>query len=179
MNRNLSRRLTFALTSAALLLTVAAPASAHVGIIDGDAVIGGGHGSVITLRVPHGCDGSPTDTVEVLIPEGVTGVLPSWIAGWTVETDPRPGPSASGAEADPEVGVVRWTGGPLPEGQFLDFRLLAVFPEAPGTLHFPVVQRCGDDEAAWIEIPAAGQSEEDLEHPAPSVTVIEGAPDDH
>jgi uncharacterized protein YcnI len=178
-----SRRLAGAITGGALLTALAAPVSAHVDIIDGSAVHGGGHGTQITFRVPHGCDGAPTDTLEVQVPEGVTGVKPRWMAGWTIETDPRAAaasaaPDASRTPVDGEVGVVRWSGGPLPDTQYLDFQVLAVFPATPGDVYFPVVQRCGDAEVSWIEIPAEGQSEDDLEHPAPVVTVVAGEADD-
>jgi uncharacterized protein YcnI len=170
-------------SGATLLLAMSVPVSAHVSIIDGSAVHGGGHGTQITLRVPHGCDGAATDTVEVRIPEGVTGVKPKWAAGWTIETEPRPAVEASMAPAaspgghgedTAEVGLVRWTGGPLPDSQYFDFQLMAVFPATPGTVYLPVVQRCGDAEEAWIQIPAEGQSEDDLDRPAPAVTVVEG-----
>ncbi len=72
----------------------------------------------------------------------------------------------------PIVSSVKWSGGTLPDTEYADFQLSAVFPEIPGTISFPAVQRCGDAEVAWIEIPAAGQDPETLEHPAPSVTVV-------
>jgi uncharacterized protein YcnI len=178
-----SRRLAGTIIGAAMLTALAVPASAHVSIIDGSEVHGGGHGTQITLRVPHGCDGAATDTLEVRIPDGVTGVKPKWMAGWTIETEPTAAaaaslsPDASAEPGEPEVGVVRWTGGPLPDGQYLDFQLLAVFLETPGEVYFPVVQRCGADEVAWIEIPAEGQSEDDLDSPAPVVTIVEGDAD--
>jgi uncharacterized protein YcnI len=195
MHRHLSRRpMAGALISTALVLSTALPASAHVAIIDGAAVVGGGFGTEITFRVPHGCDGAATDTLEVQVPEGVTSVKPKWMAGWTIETEPRGMAGASIAPAAPvdpavspaghaeeavDVGVVRWTGATLPDSQYLDFQLRAIFPETPGTIVFPTVQRCGDVEVAWIEIPAEGQSEDDLEHPAPAVTVVEGEADTH
>jgi uncharacterized protein YcnI len=190
-----ARRLVGALAGTTLLMALAVPASAHVSIIDGDAVPGGGHGTQITFRIPHGCEGAATDTVVVQIPEDVTGVKPKWMAGWTIETQPRATgetpavpdasaaadasavPEGSAAPAEAEVGIVTWTGGPLPDDQYLDFQLLAVFPETPGQVYFPIIQRCGDSEAAWIEIPAAGQTEDDLEYPAPVVTVVEA--EDH
>lgn len=179
------RRFAGALTGATLMLATALPASAHVTIIDGVNVPSGGHGTQISFRVGHGCDGAPTDTIEIQVPEGVTGVKPKWLAGWTAETQPRVAAEASvapdaSAESDhPEVGVVRWTGGPLPDGQYLDLQMLAVFPETPGAVvYFPVVQRCGDAESAWIQIPAEGQDPDELDSPAPSVTIGEPA-DDH
>ncbi len=180
MRTHHARRLVGVAPVTILMLALAAPAAAHVGIIDGAAVPGGGHGTQVTLRVPHGCDGAPTDTLEVQVPPGVTGVKPRWMAGWVIETEPRAAvqpsvaPAASEAPAEAEVGVVRWAGGPLPDGQYLDFQLLAVFPETPGPLYFPVVQRCGDTEVAWVQVPAEGQDEDDLERPAPIVTVVEG-----
>ncbi len=181
-----SRRLAGAIVGATLMVAVAVPASAHVTIIDGASVPSGGHGTQISFRVGHGCDGAATDTIEIRIPEGVTGIKPKWMAGWTAQTEPRAAaeasvaPGASSAPSDhPEVGVVRWTGGPLPDDQYLDFQMLAVFPATPGAeLYFPVVQRCGDAESAWIEIPAEGQDPDELDSPAPSVTVGEPV-DDH
>src|SRR5687768_1749463 len=37
----------------------------------------------LTFRVPHGCAGSATTKVRVLIPEGVTSVKPQVHPGWT------------------------------------------------------------------------------------------------
>ena len=179
-------RLLRAVTGASLLAAMALPASAHVGIIDGDAVPGGGHGSVITLRIGHGCEGAATDSIEVRIPEGVTNVRPEWVPGWTIETESRAGSQASAApdvsaghDGATEVGIVRWSGGPVLDTQYADLRLMAVFPETPGVLWFPVLQRCGDAESAWIQIPAEGQSVDALDHPAASVTVVEGEADEH
>jgi len=180
-----SRRLGSALAGATLLLAMAVPASAHVSIIDGSAIVGGGYGTQITFRVPHGCDGADTTGLALQIPEGVTDVKPKWMAGWTIETEPRatgasaapvaPDASAAPAEGEgAEVGVVLWSGGPLPDSEYLDFQVSAVFPTTPGTIYLPIVQQCGDTEVAWIEIPAAGQTEDDLDHPAPTVTIVEG-----
>jgi uncharacterized protein YcnI len=190
MDPRLVRRLGGVISGIALLLTMAAPASAHISIIDGSAVVGGGFGTEITFRVPHGCAGAPTDTIELLIPEGVTSVKSKWMAGWTIETEPRAAatataaPEASAASTGHEaeaadVGVVRWTGGPLPDSMYLDFQIRAVFPETPGTIYFPIVQHCGDAEEAWIQIPAEGQDPDDLDLPAPSVTIVEGEVEAH
>jgi uncharacterized protein YcnI len=180
------RRLTGAITGATLMLAVALPASAHTTILEGE-VQGGGFGTEITFRVPHGCEGSPTDTLEVQIPEGVTSVKPKWTAGWTIETEPRAAVSASVApdasptvEATAEVGLVRWSGASLPDSQYMDFSIRAVFPETPGAVvYLPAIQYCGDAQEAWIEIPAEGQSADDLEFPAPSVTIGEVVEADH
>jgi uncharacterized protein YcnI len=162
------------------LLAIALPVTAHVTIPEGQ-VPGGGEGAVIHLRVPHGCEGAATDTVEVQIPEGVIGVTPEAVPGWTVEaetvtTDPY---QLYGATLTERTSVVRWTGGPLEDHQYLDFGISAIFPEDAGELTFPVVQHCGDSEEAWIQLPEEGQTEDDLERPAPTVTVVaEGGDED-
>ena len=139
--------------------------------------------------MPHGCDGAATDTLEVQIPVGVTSVKPKLMAGWTIETETAPVPEASMApDASPAAGhseeeavitLVRWSGGSLPDSQYADFQLRAVFPETPGTVAFPTIQRCGDAEVAWIEIPAEGQTEDDLELPASTVTVVAAGEEAH
>jgi uncharacterized protein YcnI len=166
-----------ALVASLPLLAIALPASAHVTIPEGQ-VPGGGEGAVIHLRIPHGCEGAATDAIEVQIPEGVIGVTPEAVPGWTVETetvatDPY---ELYGATLTERTSVVRWSGGPLEDHQYLDFGINAIFPEDAGELTFPVVQRCGGAEEAWIQIPEEGQSEDDLERPAPTVAVVtEGA----
>ena len=41
----------------------------------------------------------------------------------------------------------------------------------------PVTQSCGTDSVARIEIPAQGQVADDLEHPAPEITVVAASGD--
>ncbi len=178
------RRVAGLASTTALLLAVAVPASAHVFITDGGAVVGGGYGTEFTFRVPHGCDGTATTALEVQIPAGVIDVKPKLMAGWTIDVVSTPpvlpsmAPDASFTDEQidamdaPVVTSVKWSGGTLPDSQYADFQLMAVFPETPATVALPTVQDCGDTQVAWIEIPAAGQTEDDLEHPAPTVTVV-------
>lgn len=179
MTRHRSRVLATTIAASALLLTAAVPASAHITIPDGRAIVAGTT-AVISLRVPHGCAGAPTDTVELKIPEGVTNVQPRLLAGWDISleyADESESPAASAAagghdEEEALVSVVRWSGGSLPDALYQDFQIRASFPDAPGTVTFPVVQRCGDVEEAWIQVPAQGQDSHDLDFPAPVVTLI-------
>jgi periplasmic copper chaperone A len=178
------RRMAGVAAMTGLLLAIAVPASAHVFITDGSAIVGGGYGTEFTFRVPHGCGGAATDSLEVQIPAGVTSVKPKQLAGWTIDvvsTPPvlpsmAPGASFTDEQMDamnaPVVTSVKWSGGSLPDDEYADFQLSAIFPEAPGPIAFPTVQTCGDTQVAWIEIPAAGQDPETLEHPAPTVTVV-------
>jgi hypothetical protein len=62
----------------------------------------------------------------------------------------------------------------------LDFGINATFQLEPGEYTLPVIQYCGDASVAWIEVPAAGQTHDDLEHPAPEFVVVDApATDGH
>jgi periplasmic copper chaperone A len=133
--------------AAGLAGLIAAPAAA-VNIPEGGAVTADSL-FVINFQVQEGCAGSPTDALEVTIPESVQNPQPEWVSGWdaTVETIP-----AEGDDAEGERTVVRWSGGPLPAGTFKEFGLRARFPDEPGaTIAFPVVQTCGTIERAWTD----------------------------
>jgi len=177
------RRVAGVISMTALLVAIAAPASAHVFVVESN-VVGGGYGTEITIRVPHGCNGASTTALEVKIPAGVTSVKPKLLPGWTIDVTstapvlPSMAPDASFTDEQmdamnaPVVSSIKWSGGTLPDNEYADFQITAVFPETPGTVSLPAVQYCGDTQVAWIEIPAAGQDPETLEYPAPSVTVI-------
>jgi uncharacterized protein YcnI len=151
-------------------LAVALPAAAHITIPEGEVPSGGS--SVIHFRVPHGCEGAATDTVEVQLPDGVVSGQPEFIPGWTVETETVESEPYErfGETLTERVGVIRWSGGELPDLAYLDFGVRATFLADEGTvLAFPVVQRCGDLEEAWIEPTVEGEAEP--EFPAPTLTV--------
>jgi periplasmic copper chaperone A len=146
----MANRVTNALTrgavAAGLAGLIAAPAAA-VNIPEGGAVTADSL-FVINFQVQEGCDGAPTDTLEVTIPESIQSPQPEWVSGWdaTVETVPAEG------DDDGDRTVVRWTGGPLPDGTFKEFGLRARFPDEPGaTIAFPVVQTCGAIERSWTD----------------------------
>ena len=163
---------------AAISLTVigvAAPASAHVTITPSTTAAGAF--AVLTVSVPHGCEGSPTTRVTISMPDEINAVTPTRNALWEVEKelvelDP-PVTDSHGNEITERVATVTYTTDtPLPDGYRDAFELSLQLPDTEGaTLVFPTVQTCEEGEAAWIEVPAAGQSEEDLELPAPAVTV--------
>jgi uncharacterized protein YcnI len=147
-----------------------APVMGHISIPEGE--VPSGVSSVIHLRVPHGCEGASTDTVEVQIPDGVVNAQPEYIPGWTIETEVVESEPYErfGETLTERVGVVRWSGGDLPDSAYYDFGIHAAILVEPGTtLAFPVLQRCGDVEVAWIEPTIEGDAEP--EHPAPTVTV--------
>lgn len=166
-----SRRVVTAAVGLGVLAAFAAPAAAHVTVSPDEAARGGY--AVLELRVPHGCDGSPTVAVAVQIPAGVVSVTPEQVAGWEVETTVGrlAEPYESHGETITEgVTSVAWTGGPLPDDQFASFGLSVKLPDDGDEVAFPVVQRCVEGETRWIDLPTAGA--EEPEHPAPVVTLV-------
>jgi uncharacterized protein YcnI len=153
-------------------LVVTAPVLGHVSIPEGE--VASGSTAVIHLRVPHGCDGAATDTLEVQLPDGVVGAQPAYVPGWIVETEMVESEPYErfGETLTERVGIIRWSGGDLPSDAFYDFGIRATFLVDPGTtLAIPAVQACGDAEEAWIEPVVEGEPEP--EYPAPTLTVGE------
>lgn len=166
-----------------LALSVAGPASAHVGISPSDGAAGSY--TVLTVSVPHGCDGSPTTRVTIQMPEQVNAVTPTRNALWEVEkvTEQLDEPitDTHGNEITERVSeVVYTTDEPLPEGYRDAFELSLQLPDLPGeTLVFPTIQTCEEGETAWTEVAAEGEDGEELESPAPTVTLTEAGGDAH
>jgi uncharacterized protein YcnI len=170
------------LAALSILFAMVVPVAAHVTIVDGSSVPAGGS-AVIYFRLPHGCDGQPVNALSVQLPDGIVGAKPEAISGWTTTTEMVPAQyELFGTQYTERVGTIRWEGGPVKDAEFLDFGVRATFQMEPGTYPIPVVQECGADSVAWIEVPAEGQSEDDLEAPAPTITVVaaeEGDGHDH
>lgn len=159
-------------TLVALVATMASalPVLGHVSIPEGE--VASGSSSVIHLRIPHGCDGASTDTVEVQLPDGVVSAQPEYVPGWTIETEMVESEPYErfGETLTERVGVIRWSGGELPDSAYYDFGIRATFLSEPGTiLAIPVVQHCGDAQEAWIEPIVEGEPEP--EHPSPTLAI--------
>lgn len=160
MTIRFASRLTIPVASVLLVAAASAPAAGHVDII-GAAEVEPGADATIGFRIPHGCGELATDTVSVRMPEGLTGVQAEWVPGFEVTME----------EDGVRIGVVTWSGGSLPTDLFYDFRIRATFPDAEMRLVFPVVQRCGDAEQAWIQTAETVAEGEALEFPAPFITL--------
>lgn len=146
----------------AVLLLLASPAvvQAHVTLETQQAPADSYYKAV--LKVPHGCSGSPTVALKVIVPDGVTGPKPQPKPGWKVET---------GREG--KFATVSWTGGPLADEHYDEFALHMKLPDRAGiTLHFEVEQRCAQGVHHWSEIPPAGKSAHDLKEPAPALRLV-------
>jgi periplasmic copper chaperone A len=161
------------------LLVMAPPMlGAHVTLETREAEPNGSYKAV--LQVGHGCEGSPTTAIRVQIPEGVIAVKPMPKTGWQVETvkDKYERPyDYFGTELTEGVKQIAWSGGELSDDYYDEFvfvgRLTDFAPET--ALYFPTVQECAAGVHRWIEIPAAGQDPDELDEPAPELTIIEGA----
>ncbi|MDO9440183.1 MAG: DUF1775 domain-containing protein [Beijerinckiaceae bacterium] len=164
--------------AAALILLAPQVAFAHVTLEKPETAAGASYKGV--LRVGHGCDGSPTTSLTVEIPDHVVAVKPMPKAGWKLST-------VEGAYVSPvtlhgrklEAGVRRitWSGGALKDAEYDEFVFAgAVSGDAPaGTLWFPVVQVCEKGENRWTDIPAAGQTARGLKSPAAALRITASA----
>lgn len=164
-----------------LLLLGAGVASAHV-TIDPSTTAAGSY-AVLTLAVPHGCDGSSTTSVAIKMPEAINAVTPTVNPGWTVEKKMQkldtPIDNGHGGQLTERVDQVVYTAKtPLPDGLRDVFELSVQLPDTPGaTLVFPAIQTCEQGETDWIEVAADGQAEP--AHPAPFIVISAAAADGH
>lgn len=175
---SLSQRARFVVAvAAAAILAIAAvnPASAHFGV-SAPSTAAGSY-TLLTFSSSHGCDGSAWNRVAIQIPESIQTARPAMKAGWTIETTTEESTNADGETVERVTSITFTATAPefvVPEHFYDDFRVQVQLPETVGeVLYFPLVQTCEVGENAWIEIPAEGQSSEDLELPAPSLTVTE------
>jgi uncharacterized protein YcnI len=166
--------------AAALVAAGTVAASAHMTLETKEAPVGASYKAV--FRVPHGCGGEPTNVLRVAIPEGVIAVKPMPKPGWTLEKVKGTYAKSYDYHGTPmKEGVkeVVWKGGNLGDDEYDEF-VLRVYLTADlpvGTmLYFPAAQECSGGAAEhWIEIPAEGQSSDDLELPAPGIKLLEKA----
>ncbi len=157
---------------AAALLSLSVPAFAHVTLEQGQAIAGSTYKAVV--RVPHGCAGSATTAVRVKIPDGMTGVKPMPKAGWNLATTKgklaTPISDGHGGQITEGVTEVVWSGGKLLDEHYDEFVFRGALPNTPNTVvYFPTVTECEKGVDRWIEIPAAGQSSNDLKYPSPAL----------
>lgn len=157
-------------------------AFAHASVSPGEAA----NGSTVRLAVsvPHGCDGAPTDTVVLKLPEGFVSAKPQAKAGWSIEVtkgDYQQSYEVHGKPVTSGALEVRWSGGALPDDQFDDFVVQGTLQgfDTGASLPFVVTQLCGTASVAWDQLAAEGQNPHDLEHPAPLLTVTTAAADGH
>ncbi len=163
--------------AAILVGLLAAPISAHPSLERREAQVGAPYKAI--MRVPHGCEGSPTTRVRVQIPEGIIGVKPQPKPGWIIETTrgayAHTYPYYHGAKLTEGVREISWSGRLADEhfDEFIFVGFVAASLKAGETVRFPTIQECEKGIAAWTEVPAAGQSAHDLKLPAPAIRLVQ------
>jgi len=150
---------------AGLALALGAPlaASAHVHV-DPDAASAGAT-ETLTFSFAHGCDDSPTTALAIDIPEGVANATPVVQGGWTITRE-------LGSNGVP-TRVVYTADNPVESGLKASVSMDVLFAEsaADTELAFPVTQTCAVGETAWTQVADDDQDPEELDTPAPVVTV--------
>lgn len=117
-----------------------------------------GYSTDIDLRISHGCKGSPTTSVRVKIPEGITNVYPQHSNRWKISTKKRkldkPIEMEQGVVISEVIDEITWSGSTLPDDQFDSFVFRVKMPDEPGRLvYFKTIQTCTVGEHRWVEVP--------------------------
>jgi len=181
--RTLARLGALPVATAAIALSLVAPASAHVTATP--TTTAAGAYTVATFAMSHGCEGSPTTRIEIQVPESVLSVAPTrnpfYDVEKTMEQLGEPVTDTHGNEVTERVASIVYTAKtPLPDGQRDHFELSFQIPDAEGDmLTFPTVQTCEEGETGWVEVPAEGQDPDELDSPAPAFEITAGGEDGH
>jgi uncharacterized protein YcnI/copper(I)-binding protein len=175
--------ITFPLAAlAAYSLMLAGPAFAHASLTPATAADGAT--VKVAIAIPHGCDGAPTDTVTVALPEGFVSATPMVKAGWTVDITKGDYQTTYQVHGEPVTSgalSVTWSGGSVPDDQFDEFVVRGSLQgfDAETALPFLVTQKCGSASVTWDQIAAPGENAHALEHPAPTLAVTTAAAGEH
>lgn len=148
--------ITITVTFAAL---VSFDAAAHV-TLEQAAMEVGSTGKLV-LRVPHGCDGSPTTAITVFLPEGLVGAKPMPKPGWILEitSEKLAAPYDShGTPISERPAQITWKGGHLLDAEYDEFIVRASLQGEPGKRYLRVLQVCEKGQSDWARIPVPGQT---------------------
>jgi periplasmic copper chaperone A len=162
-----------------LTLALAGTAGAHITANPGEAP--SDSYATLDFAVGHGCEESPTTQVRIQVPPSVPSVTPAVHPLWDVATKEgkKDKVELHGETITRGVSEVTYTAKkPLPPDR-LDLLTMSVkLPagEEGESVYFPTIQSCEKGQTRWIQIPAEGESGEELEDPAPAVvlTAAEG-----
>jgi periplasmic copper chaperone A len=155
--RSFARILTMAAVAFAVAMLGPGPAFAH---IDPDPpAIEAGSAAEVAFNVEHGCNNSPTVSLQFKIPPGVTQVRAIAPSGWQGTQDST-SVAFSGGTLDPQTPGV--------------FRIGFKAPSTPGPIGWLIVQKCTVGEIDWFDSTVAGQAEP--EHPAAVIKITDGPP---
>lgn len=154
------RKLAIGATSAFACLSAA---GAHVTLERPEAEVGSSYKAV--LKIPHGCNGSPTTAIRVRLPAGIIAVKPMPKPGWQLDvvTGKYPKPyRLRGATVSEGVTEIVWHGGKLLDAHYDEFVFTGIIAEElSGTpaIYVPVVQECVKGVHRWIETSTGAQSQ--------------------
>lgn len=169
----------------ALALFSGATASfAHVALDEPAALAGRSYKAAV--RLGHGCEGSPTTAVKVLIPAGFQGAKPMPKAGWSLSTTvaklAKPYDS-HGKTISEDVTEITWTANSkdswLADAWYEEFMLRGGLPAEAGAMWFKVLQTCEKGRNDWVQVPESGISTKGLKAPAALLEIIESGPAGH
>ena len=166
------------------VLTLSAPAFAHVSVQPEGAAAKGGY-AVVDFKVPNERDDASTTKLEVNFPTDhpLASVMPEPMPGWKIDVTKskldKP-LEMHGEKISEAVTKVTWTadGKGIEPGYFEKFPLsIGQLPEDTDQLVFKALQTYSNKEVVrWIEVPQKGQEEPD--NPAP-VLELSAAEDGH
>ncbi|MEV0692250.1 YcnI family protein [Streptomyces sp. NPDC050388] len=167
------------------VLTLSAPAFAHVSVQpEGEAAKGGY--AVVNFKVPNERDDASTTKLEVTFPTDhpLASVMPQPVDGWDVKVTKskldKP-LEMHGKKIDEAVTKVTWTadGDGIEPGFFQKFPVsVGTLPENADELVFKALQTYSNKEVVrWIEVPQEGKDEPD--YPAPVLALSEASADGH
>lgn len=164
--------------AAALTLTLAGPASAHVTVNPQSATKGGY--TKVAFRVPNEKDTANTTALEVNLPADtpIASVSLKPLNGWTAvaaKTKLATPIKSNDGEITEAITKITWTAvgdAAIKPGQFQEFEVsLGPLPKDKDKIVFKALQTYSDgDVVRWIDEPAAAGAAEP-EHPAPVLTL--------
>ncbi|MFJ6416333.1 YcnI family protein [Paeniglutamicibacter sp. NPDC091659] len=179
----LRRTLLVSAATAGLMAVGLASASAHVTVKPDTTDVGAY--SVLTVAASHGCEGSPTTSFTINIPESIADAKPTIYPGWDVkkieEKLNEPLTTGDGSTITKHTGKIIYTAKTsLEDGYRMAFEIQVKNPDKAGEiLAFPTLQAREKGKADWSQMPAAGQDPHELEAPAPSYTLTAATADGH
>jgi periplasmic copper chaperone A len=161
---------------------ISVPAFAHVGVTPNTAEQGS-YGT-FSIKVPNESATASTIKIELQIPteNPIKSVSIQPVTGWnyTLEKTTVSIKDKDGVAKDTEVVTkITWEGGEIKPGEFQIFPIsMGALPTDSDSIVLKAIQTYSDGEVArWIDV--ADQAGEELEKPAPVITLTKSTGDDH